>query len=78
MDAKQFKQWRTACRLTQREAADVLGFGSVVTIYNYEKGIREIPLAVEYACHWLRLSMVNGVEVDVDDDGSIVIFFNQK
>ena len=57
MTPRQFKRWRKAMRLHQREAADKLGLKKRVIQY-YERGKRdgkkiEIPKTVELACYAL-------------------------
>ncbi|MEL6790375.1 MAG: helix-turn-helix transcriptional regulator [Pseudomonadota bacterium] len=55
MEPKDFKAWRRAQKLSQKEAANVLGLKRRMIQY-YEKGERDgvkvvIPLAVRLACY---------------------------
>jgi transcriptional regulator with XRE-family HTH domain len=52
MDACDFKKWRKALRLSQYEAADVLGVGRS-TIQNWENKLSSVPRTVELACREL-------------------------
>ena len=38
------KKWRTANSLTQKQAADLLGYKSYVSINYFENGARKIPM----------------------------------
>jgi transcriptional regulator with XRE-family HTH domain len=58
---RQFKRWRKAMRLHQRQAADQLGLKKRVIQY-YERGRRdgkkiEIPKTVELACYALTMGV---------------------
>lgn len=55
MDPKDFKRWRKNLKLSQKDAAEVLGLKPRMVQY-YEKGERDgkkvnIPKAVSLACH---------------------------
>ncbi len=55
MTAGSFRRWRKRLKLSQKDAARVLGLKSRIIQY-YEKGERdgkavEIPLSVRLACH---------------------------
>lgn len=61
MTPGQFKAWRKALDLKQKEAADLLGLKKRVIQY-YEKGRRdgknvEIPKTVELACYALSIGV---------------------
>lgn len=61
VDAQDFKRWRKALRLSQKEAADALGLKRRVVQY-YEKGNRDgkeviIPKTVRLACYALSVEM---------------------
>jgi uncharacterized protein (TIGR02391 family) len=63
MPPQEFKNWRSHLRLTQRDAADLLGI-SVGTIELYERGTRRddgrpvvVPKHIELACSALTLAL---------------------
>jgi len=58
MDPKQFKKWRKALGLRQRDAAELLGLNKRMIQY-YEKGERDgkevvIPKYIRLACYALQ------------------------
>ena len=60
-----FKAWRKSLRLTQKEAAHLLGLKSRM-VQNYESGTHEIPL-------YIRLAMASLNQGIIDfDDGAYV------
>ncbi|MEL6364369.1 MAG: helix-turn-helix transcriptional regulator [Pseudomonadota bacterium] len=63
MDASDFKKWRKALKLSQKDAAHVLGLKRRMIQY-YEKGERDgekvvIPLSVRLACYAIAEGVVD-------------------
>ena len=52
MDKGEFQKWRQTLGYTQEDTAYKLGV-TRGTIYNWERGVTAIPLAIELACHEL-------------------------
>lgn len=72
MNSRQFREWRRALGLKQKEAADMLGLKKRMIQY-YEKGERDgkkvdIPLYVRLACYALH----SGV-ADYDGDKTVAL-----
>jgi predicted transcriptional regulator len=72
MDAHDFRRWRKALRLKQKDAADALGLKKRVIQY-YEKGHRDgkpvpIPRSVELACFALSQGVTRYDAAEFDRD----------
>ena len=61
MTAEQFTSWRTVLRLSQAEAAHLLGV-SVATVKNYERERSEIPQSVALATCSVAQLMARGAQ----------------
>lgn len=74
MKAQDFRRWRKAHGLKQREAADALGLKKRVIQY-YEKGDREgkkvaIPRTVALACYAISQGVTDYDASEIREDGS--------
>ncbi len=56
MTPDDLRAWRKEMKLSQEKAGTRLGYGKT-TIYYFEKGTQEIPLAVGYACAAIKSGM---------------------
>lgn len=66
MEPKEFKRWRKNLKLSQKEAADVLGLKPRMVQY-YEKGERDgkkvnIPKAVRLACNAILIQRMEKLD----------------